>query len=674
MTGIRYRKPLLIILLCLVSISLLNANRHPETPVLNNSNDLLAATIPVNYGEVSFRERILERTEGKREPIGLVLSGGSARAFAHIGVLQYLEEQGIVPDFIVSNSMGSIVGLLYAAGLSPEQIFTVCSQLDTTQLFDLSWPLSGGFLDTSRFSSLVAAYLGDSVNLEELPIPIMIVTEDIVTKRQVRIMEGDVLTIFDAAFALPVYFPPVVYRGHLLVDGGMTNIVPLDIAYEYTDTTIVSTTFYEGKHINLRNALSVLNISIDLGKRREGVAELQKHPDAVWIRCDVEDFSFMDFAAIEDLTQRGYESARMQADKLNELDARGTTQEIRTFRSDFSARETRVLSNYRLYARVPQHTFSQQLFMGIRSFSYLDDHWYLRDDSLFGFMYQLKWKHLWVSLHGGAAWESVSPTRLYPAMSATLSYQPIAPLVLELDTVAASDENLAPSWYQRGALRFKQNYLSDSLHAEFLAQLEYRLSPSITLDSQLMHAGISLTWKRPDIRGFVLGAEGAFQLTERWERSFLHTKATMSIPVSSNFRVSVGYTGRYALDGRGDVPFYLEDGFLTRDPTLLNRGSNSTTAAPANFLVTGRFGVDWQPQNFKPTAGELLIFQNSSIGVYGDVLWNEESEWLPKVSFGTRISTTISLLGLNSLPSSLYVGYDGPANGPVWGLFFGRSL
>src|SRR5690554_4389053 len=246
MTGIRYRKPLLIILLCLVSISLLNANRHPETPVLNNSNDLLAATIPVNYGEVSFRERILERTEGKREPIGLVLSGGSARAFAHIGVLQYLEEQGIVPDFIVSNSMGSIVGLLYAAGLSPEQIFTVCSQLDTTQLFDLSWPLSGGFLDTSRFSSLVAAYLGDSVNLEELPIPIMIVTEDIVTKRQVRIMEGDVLTIFDAAFALPVYFPPVVYRGHLLVDGGMTNLVPLDIAYEYTDTTIVSTTFYEG--------------------------------------------------------------------------------------------------------------------------------------------------------------------------------------------------------------------------------------------------------------------------------------------------------------------------------------------------------------------------------------------------------------------------------------------
>ena len=78
--------------------------------------------IPVTYGDEQFRERILERTGGKRDPIGLVLTGGSARALAHIGVLSYLEEVGIVPDFIISNSMGSIIALLYAAGLEPEQI------------------------------------------------------------------------------------------------------------------------------------------------------------------------------------------------------------------------------------------------------------------------------------------------------------------------------------------------------------------------------------------------------------------------------------------------------------------------------------------------------------------------------------------------------------------------
>ena len=79
-------------------------------------DDILVSDIPITYGDESFRARILEKTGGEREPVGLVLTGGSARAAAHIGVLKYLEEEGIVPDFIISNSMGSIIGMLYAVG------------------------------------------------------------------------------------------------------------------------------------------------------------------------------------------------------------------------------------------------------------------------------------------------------------------------------------------------------------------------------------------------------------------------------------------------------------------------------------------------------------------------------------------------------------------------------
>ena len=67
--------------------------------------DIIYSDIPISYGEEGFRERILERTEGKRDPIGLVLTGGSARAFAHLGVLNYMEEQGIEPDFIISHHL-----------------------------------------------------------------------------------------------------------------------------------------------------------------------------------------------------------------------------------------------------------------------------------------------------------------------------------------------------------------------------------------------------------------------------------------------------------------------------------------------------------------------------------------------------------------------------------------
>jgi len=660
------QKMLAALLICFSGVVFAQTGITPE--VLHNSNDILASTVPIKYGDISFRERILKRTEGTRDPVGLVLSGGSARAFAHIGVLRYLEEHGIVPDFIISNSMGSIVGILYAAGLSPEQIFTVCSQLDTTQLFDLSWPLAGGFLDTSRFSSLVATYLGESTQLEDLPIPIMIVSEDIATKRQVQIMEGSVLNVFDAAFALPVYFPPVNYRGHLLIDGGFTNLVPLDIAYEYTDTAIVSTTFYEGKDINLRNALSVLNTSIDIAKRREGVAELQKHPDAIWIRCDVEDFSFMDFASIDELALRGYESAQEQDSALAALNARGTTLGMREFRANFSAREKQVLSDYRLFTRVSQHRLSQQLFMGLRSFNYEGDYWYLRDDAIFGLMYNLRWKDLWVSIHGGMGWKTVSPMMVYPGLSTSFSYHPIPPLLIEADIVATSETDILPSWYQRGVIHFKQNYIADALRAEITLKIEHLLSPEITLESMLVHTGASITWARPENSGMVLFAEGAWQLAGTWDRSFLHTKVTGKFPIG-DIVLHMGYTGRFALDALGEVPFYREDGFKTTDATLLAQGT-----IIANQLIVGRFGVDWQPSNFKPTAGELLIFKDSSIGVYGEFLWNEASVYVPVASVGMQFSTTISLLGLNSLPTSLYVGYDGPANGFIWGFYFGRRI
>src|SRR5574344_2044624 len=117
---------ILILLLCSISV-----------PAFAVDDNLLLANVPIIYGEENFRQRIEERTGGTREPIGLVLSGGSARAFAHIGVLKYLEEQGIVPDFIIGNSMGSIIALMYSAGLSPDQILEVCSEINITELFSI---------------------------------------------------------------------------------------------------------------------------------------------------------------------------------------------------------------------------------------------------------------------------------------------------------------------------------------------------------------------------------------------------------------------------------------------------------------------------------------------------------------------------------------------------------
>ena len=282
----------------------------------DNAEAILVSDIPITYGDQSFRERILERTRGERDPIGLVLTGGSARALAHLGVLSYLEDEGIVPDFIVSNSMGSIIGLLYAAGLSPDQIIEALTAGDLSSLFTFTLPVEGGLLHPSGLETLVKSVVGTDLRLEDLDIPVMVVCDDLVTKREVRICEGDFTEVLLASFALPVYFAPRIYNGHLLIDGGVISLAPVDAAFEYSDTVIVSTTFYNVSSIDLRNIISILNSSFDIGKNQKAAADMKAHEDFIWIRCDVEQFSFMDFDKMGEMAGIGYESAAEKADEL----------------------------------------------------------------------------------------------------------------------------------------------------------------------------------------------------------------------------------------------------------------------------------------------------------------------------------------------------------------------
>lgn len=669
-----FQRMVAVLVLFTLVLGVIPASISAPESVLNNSNELLAASIPVSYGDDAFRRRILERTGGEREPVGLVLSGGSARAFAHIGVLQYLEEQGIVPDFIISNSMGSVVGLLYAAGLSPQQIHTVCSQIDITRLFDLSVPLEGGLLDTSRFVSLVAAYLGEDLRMEELPIPIMVVAEDIATKRQVRIMEGNFLTVVEASFAIPVYFSPVLYNGHVLIDGGITNLVPLDIAYEYTDSVVVSTTFYEGKDINLRNSLSILNTAIEIGKRREGVNALLAHPDVMWIRCDVEDFSFMDFGSIDEIAAKGYESA---SSLEGEWDIPGTgeiPQEIRDIRSAFSAREKQVLDNYRLYKEIPQSRSAQQVFFGMRSFHYDGDPWYLRNETLFGVAYNLRRRAFGFSLTGGVGWETASPMEAYPDINASVSYNPVPPVMIDADLSLSGEEGgWLPSLYNRLGIEARMNFFDTRLTVGAVGSWENQLTSSFALDAMLINGALFVDWVNGPEYPFSLSVEGGWQMGGNYDRRFFNTRVSSTFPLSSDFKLHAGYVGRYALDGLGNVPFYLGDGFRTADSTILTQGFIGGAANPtANHLIVGKFDILWEPESFKPTAGEILIFEDSSIGLYTGMLWRDAGQMLPEVSVGAQLCTTISLLGLNAMPASVYVGYDGPSSGIVWGFVFGR--
>ena len=274
---------------------------------------------PVFVGEAGFVQRLnirttLSGTQGSptdaqasvHPPLGLVLSGGSARAYAHIGVLKELEKAGIYPDFIVANSMGAIIGMLYAAGFSPDDIQLLIHAIPLDSYFDIVLPTNGGFINTEAFAAAMRMLVGN-LDISETAIPIIITAEDLPSRRQVWFAEGSFERIMTAAFSMPAVFEPQHVGNFILIDGGIAAIVPIEPAQRFTDRLIVSTALYN-RAMSFSNPLTVVNRAIDIGKTRTSMGALEK-TSAFIIRNDVETLSYMQFSDPNLIIARGEESA-----------------------------------------------------------------------------------------------------------------------------------------------------------------------------------------------------------------------------------------------------------------------------------------------------------------------------------------------------------------------------
>lgn len=656
-----------------------------------DADDILSANLPIAYGDAQFRQRILERTNGERSPIGLVLSGGSARAFAHIGVLKYLEEQGIVVDFIISNSMGSIVGLMYAAGLSPDQILDCVTGVSLQSLFDTTLPLQGGMLDSSRFLAKVASILGEDLRVETLALPIIVIAEDLVTKRQIHISEGDFYTVLRASYALPVYFPPVEYQGHLLLDGGVTNIVPVNLAYEFADSVIVSTTFYDVDTLNLKNPLTILNVSLDIGKRRRGVDELkQALDDVIWIRNNVESVSFMEFSKAEYLTQKGYESAKLQEQSLSGLYKSGISEELSQLRVQLQKNLLVSSSQYDLFKHVPVNVPSHLLGAGLDSDYTFFDTSALRDDTTLGLKYQWKTGNLALSANVGYAFNFVTNDQFsaVPAIRTQVDYHMLKHLkATGYASVLFDFADAAPIFSFGAVLEGRVFTFQNKLRLSLMQSIEQM---SNTKNSTFTDAWDGHTYLYTvRLQGLLAAQEKQgwslsdtslafnYQILGDYtiNRSFLSTRLETELVQNAwdMFGSMVSYA-RFAADGNGDVPFFISDGFRTTNTLIKAQGHDlSLSVNPANHLVGLNLTIGYRPVSFRPTMAELFLFQNSSVAVYADLLWYQNS-FKPALSLGLEMHTDISLLGIRTLPLTVYGGWDQSVNTIVWGFFFTMSF
>lgn len=165
----------------------------------------------------------------KRRPrVGLVLGGGAARGWAHIGVIRALEEAGVRPDLVCGTSIGALVGAAYAAGELDrfERWVLDLTFKDIVPLLDLS--LNGGVLKGERLVAFLRQTFVDRL-VESLPVPFAAVATDLRTGAEVWLREGSTVEAVRASIALPALFTPVLRDDRVLVDGGLVNPVPVSL-------------------------------------------------------------------------------------------------------------------------------------------------------------------------------------------------------------------------------------------------------------------------------------------------------------------------------------------------------------------------------------------------------------------------------------------------------------
>jgi NTE family protein len=178
--------------------------------------------------------------------LGLALGSGSARGWAHIGVIRALEERGIKPDLVCGSSIGALVGAAYASGELErlERWVTGLAWMNVVRLMDLTW--RGGLIRGNRLFTLFRTIFEDR-EIDELPLPYGAVATELQSGRELWLRHGQVLDAVRASCAMPGLFTPVVRDGTVLVDGGLVNPVPVSMCRALGADLVVAVDLSWGK-------------------------------------------------------------------------------------------------------------------------------------------------------------------------------------------------------------------------------------------------------------------------------------------------------------------------------------------------------------------------------------------------------------------------------------------
>jgi len=326
---------------------------YSENVELKSREDVEIENLESQIKVLEDRIRTIKKLKNDKDrndlKVALVLSGGGAKGYAHLGVLRVLEKENIKIDYIAGTSIGALVGTLYSIGYSIDEIEKVLDNLnienflesgsDLTGLdldkketlkkysfyvnFDneLNYSLPKGLRETEELYLVVKNLLKNyenTKNFNNFPIPLRVVATNLNTGETKSFSEGDIAKVLTASMAIPTIFEPVEVNGALYVDGLVSRNLPVEEAYEMgADLVIASDVGTPVVKKDNYNILSVLNQMIAI--QSSYITKDSKEKATILISPDIKNISATDTTKRKDLIDLGEVATQGQIAKLREF-------------------------------------------------------------------------------------------------------------------------------------------------------------------------------------------------------------------------------------------------------------------------------------------------------------------------------------------------------------------